>query len=95
VLKLFELVAARDAEREAIDKDPEYFAEIAEDFCTSQESQSMKARAGSLIYNLCMYIDGNLTFVANFALIALYDLERKAVTALESQEANRATVLNS
>ncbi len=42
----------------------------------------MKAKAGSLIYNLCLYIDGNLTFVANFALISLLDLERRAVLAL-------------
>ena len=42
----------------------------------------MKARAGSLIYNLCMYIDGNLTFVAKFALIPLMDLERKAILGM-------------
>jgi hypothetical protein len=42
----------------------------------------MKARAGSLIYNLCMYIDGNLTFVAKFALIPLMDLERKAIVGM-------------
>jgi len=29
-----------------------------------------------------MFIDGNLTFVTNFAIIALYDLERRAVEAL-------------
>ena len=61
------------------ENDPEYFAEIAVDFCKTQESETMKARAGSLLYNLCMYIDGNLTFVAKFALIPLMDLERKAI----------------
>jgi hypothetical protein len=38
ILKLFEFIAARDAEKDAINNDPEYFAEIADDFCKTQES---------------------------------------------------------
>ena len=66
-----------------METDGEYFAEIADDFCKTQESQSLKARAGSLLYNLAMYVDGSLTFFTTFCLMPLYDLERKAVLALE------------
>ena len=82
VIKLFELISAKQAEREAITDDPQYFAEIADDFCKTQESDTIKARAGSLLYNLCLCIDGNLTFITNFALISLLDIQRKAVLTL-------------
>jgi hypothetical protein len=82
VLKLFELVAAREAEIRAAESDPEHFVEIADDFCKNQDSESVKVRAGSLIYNLCLTIDGNLTFVTNMALIPLYALEKQLTEQL-------------
>ena len=81
-MKLFELISAKDAEKDALDHDGEHFAEIADDFCKTQESLSLKARAGSLVYNLAMYIDGNLTFLMKLCIIPLNDLERRAVQAL-------------
>jgi hypothetical protein len=56
--------------------------EIGDDFCKSQESDSVKVRAGSLIYNLCLTIDGNLTFVTNMAMIPLYALELELTQTL-------------
>lgn len=55
----------------------------------------MKARAGSLLYNLCMYIDGNLTFVTKFALISLYDIERRSITTLAPEDKPRPDVQQS
>ena len=42
-----------------------------------------------------MFIDGNLTFTTNFAMIALYDLERRAVGALGGSGVVRGEVENS
>lgn len=78
-----------------MENDPEHFAEIADDFCKTQDSESLKARAGSLVYNLCMYIDGNLTFITNFAFVAMLDLERRATLALNPEAPMRPGVANS
>ena len=65
-----------------MEHDPDYFAEIADDFCKTQDADTVKSRAGSLLYNLAMYVDGNLTFITNLALLPLLDLERRALPAL-------------
>jgi hypothetical protein len=74
MLKLFELVSIREAERSSLEDDPEHFAEMSYDFSMNQESGNVKTRAGSLIYNLCMSIDGNLTFVSHMCLISMHYL---------------------
>ena len=73
-MKLMQLVSIREAEREAAENDPEEFVEISNDFCTNQERDSVKVRAGSLLYNLSLTIDGNLTFIANMLMIPLFAL---------------------
>ena len=54
----------------------------------------MKARAGSLLYNMCMDIDGNLTFLFHFCTLPLFDLERRAALAI-NPSAMRNEVANS
>ena len=84
-MKLMQLVSIREAEREAAENDPEEFVEISNDFCTNQESDSVKVRAGSLLYNLSLTIDGNLTFIANMLMIPLFALEKQLQERINPQ----------
>ena len=76
ILKLFQLSVAGASERANLANDPDYFVEIADDFCQTQESESVKVRSGSLLYNLCLSVDGNLTVTFQMALISLLNVER-------------------
>lgn len=82
VLKLFELSSVKLSEVDAMENDPEYFAEISDDFCRAQESDSVKIRSGSLLYNLCLTIDGNLSFIVKMALLPILFLEKQIVKRL-------------
>ena len=84
-MKLMQLVSIREAEREAAENDPEEFVEISNDFCTNQESDSVKVRAGSLLYNLSLTIDGNLTFIANMLMLTLFALEKQLQERINPQ----------
>lgn len=50
----------------------------------------LKIRAGSLLYNLCLTIDGNLTFITNMALIPLTALEKRLQLKLFPDEQSRS-----
>ena len=58
-----------------VQNDPQYFVQLQDDFCKLQEMETLKTRAGSLISNLPLAIDGYLTFVVHLALLALSQLD--------------------
>jgi hypothetical protein len=94
MLKLFQLVSIGPAERDALLNDPEHFAEIADDFCKTQDANSVKARAGSLIHSLCLSIDGTLTFVSSMCFIPLHYLELQCVRHLSAPQLLRDPIRN-
>jgi hypothetical protein len=49
--------------------------ELNDDFCKTQEFETVKTRAGSLLANLTLAIDGYLTFVTQLALVGVRQLE--------------------
>lgn len=54
-----------------LENDGDYFIELSDDYCKQQEMETLKTRAGSLLSNLTMTIDGYLTFVTQVALVAM------------------------
>jgi hypothetical protein len=55
----------------------------------------VKVRAGSLLYNLCLTIDGSLTFVTNMAMIPLYALEKQLTEKIHPETQPREICVNS
>lgn len=71
VTSLLVLLKPQESYLQLVDHDADYFIQINEDFTMEQNQDLLQTSVGSLIANLCMSIDGYLSFVGSMCLMIL------------------------
>lgn len=74
VVNLLRLLA-QVSEAELASRDPEYFVEVLTEYCKGQNKEMLMMRIGGLIANLCMNVDGCLSFLGSMCIIVFKSVD--------------------